>query len=99
MTMRSEAAEALAVIRECVEADRVVVLPHFSDSLRARNLMWTDVLAVLEQPDDVRDGGPETLGRPKWIVAGAGADGQPLEAVCILDTDEHGSVTVFVTIY
>lgn len=47
----------------------------------------------------VRDGGPERWGRPKWIVAGESADGSALELVCVLDADQRGRLTVFVTIY
>jgi hypothetical protein len=97
--MRPEAAKALTVIRRCVRTDRVIVLPHFVQRLDARNLLWADVRTVLDAPGDVRDGGPDPLGRPKWIVAGDGVDGLPLEMVCILDTDQRGRVTVFVTIY
>lgn len=95
----NDPANALAIIRECVKADRFVVSPHFVARLDARNLLWPDVLTVLEHPTDVCDGGPETLGRPKWVVAGDGADGLPLALVCVLDTDDDGNVTIFVTIY
>lgn len=97
--MDRRAAKALAIIRECVRLDRVVLLPHFSQRLDGRNYLWLDVLAVLESPRDVRDGGHEEFGRPKWIMAGDGVDGLPLEFVCILDADDRGRITVFVTIY
>lgn len=99
MRVDQAAATALATIRRCVRLDRVVLLPHFRDRLAARNLFWTDVLAALDAPRSVVDGGSEERGRPKWIVAGDGADGLPLECVCILDRDARGHVTVFVTIY
>jgi Domain of unknown function (DUF4258) len=97
--MDLKAAKALATIRQCVEADRVIVLRHFRQRLAARFLLWADVLAVLDAPDDVRDEGRDRYGRPKWVVAGPGADGHPLESVCVLETDDKGDVTVFVTIY
>lgn len=64
-----------------------------------RGLFWPDVLAILDAPTDVRDGGPEQWGRAKWIVAGQSAGGDTLELVCVLDTDERGNLTVFITIY
>ncbi len=64
-----------------------------------RGLLWPDVLTVLDDPADVRAGSPETLGRPKWIVAGTAADREGVEIVCVLDTDEHGLQTVFITLY
>ena len=76
-----------------------MVLPRFREQMAARGLLWPDVLAVLDDPADVREGGPETLGRPKWIVAGTAADGKGIEIVCVLDTDEHGQQTVFITLY
>ena len=35
----------------------------------------------------------------QWIVVGTSVSGESLELVCVLDTDEHGEVTVFITIY
>jgi hypothetical protein len=64
-----------------------------------RGLFWPDLLAVLDAPADVRDGGTESWGRPKWIVAGRLAGDVPLELVCVLDRDEDGQLTVFVTVY
>lgn len=91
--------QALSIIRRCVARGRVILLSHFRDQLALRNWMWVDVLAVLDAPSDVRDGGEEEWGRPKWIVSGETADGLDIELVCVLDHDDHGNVTVFVTIY
>jgi hypothetical protein len=99
MRVDHAAATALATIRRCVRLDRVVLLPHFRERLAIRGLLWTDVLTVLDAPRRVEDGGLEERGRPKWIIAGDGVDGQPLECVCVLDRDASGNVTVFVTVY
>jgi hypothetical protein len=64
-----------------------------------RGLFWPDVLTILDDPTDIRPGGPERFGRPKWIVAGESVGGEKLELVCVLDADERGGVTVFITIY
>lgn len=97
--MDAQARKALSIVRRCVAADRFMVLPHFREQMAARGLLWPDVLAVLDDPADVRAGSPETLGRPKWIVAGTAADREGIEIVCVLDTDEHGFQTVFITLY
>src|SRR5437762_2634325 len=97
--MDADARKALAVIRQCVDAGRYVVLPHFMQRMDQRALFWTDVLTILDDPTDVRDRGPETLGRPKWIVAGTASDRRALEMVCVLDTDGRGNLTLFITAY
>lgn len=61
--------------------------------------MWPDVLGVIDDPSDVRAGGPERLGRPKWLLSGDTTDGLAVEIVCVLDTDAAGDTTVFVTLY
>lgn len=99
MSMDAKARKALSLIRECVAAERYVVLPHFVQRLDKRGLFWPDVRAVLDDPSGVRDGGRERYDRPKWIVAGDAPDGLPIEIVCVLDEDERGNVTVFITIY
>jgi hypothetical protein len=33
------------------------------------------------------------------LEAGTAADGEPIDLVCVLDIDERGRVTVFITIY
>ena len=76
-----------------------MVLTHFIQRMDERGLVWADVLSVLDEPADVRDGGPEQWGRPKWIVEGESADGLPLSVVCVLDCDERGRLTVFITAF
>lgn len=97
--MNADARRALAVIRRCVADERYILLPHFVERMDRRILVWSDVLAVLDDPADTRDAGPEPLGRPKWIIAGAACDGRGLEIVCVLDTDNDGNVTLFITAY
>jgi hypothetical protein len=97
--MDTAAKKALNLIRRCVAAGRFKLLEHFTRRMDERGLFWPDVLAVIERPADVRNGGPEKWGRPKWIVAGQSAAGDNLELVCVLDTDEHGNLTLFITMY
>ena len=97
--MDAQAREALRIIRQCVARGRYRLMRHFLQRMDERYLVWADILAVLDAPTEVRDAGPEELGRPKWIVAGTSADKLPLEVVCVLDTDEAGRLTVFITIY
>jgi hypothetical protein len=97
--MNDAARAALKVIRDCVDAGRYVVSRHFTERMDQRGLVWPDVVAVIEEPSDVFDGGPEQFGRPKWIVAGDAADGLQVEIVCVLDDAGAGETTVFVTLY
>jgi hypothetical protein len=97
--MDRKASRALLTIRACVAAGRYRVLLHCTQRMDQRGLVWPDVLAVLDNPTGVRDAGREWFGRPKWLVAGMAADGERLELVCLLDRNQRGAVTVFVTIY
>ena len=97
--MTTTARKALNAIRRCVAAGRYKLLEHFIQRMDERGLFWPDVLAIIDGPADVCAGGREKWGRPKWIVAGRSAAGDSLELVCVLDTDEHGNLTVFITIY
>ena len=75
------------------------MLTHFAQRMDERGLVWPDVLSVLDGPTGVRDGGPQRWGRPKWIVEGEAADGFSLSVVCVLDRDEAGRLTVFITAF
>jgi hypothetical protein len=97
--MDSKARRAWSIIRRCVEQGRYRVLEHFTQRMDQRGLVWPDVLAVVDDPAGVRPGGPEEFGRPKWIINGTAADGLEVEIVCVLDHDEQGRLTVFITIY
>ncbi len=97
--MDAQARQALTIIRESVEADRFTVSRHFQERMDQRGFLWADVLAVLDAPSEVRDGGRENEGRPKWIISGDAADGLSVEMVCVLDRDEQGDWTVFITLY
>lgn len=98
-SMDAKARKALDTIRDCVAAERYSVLPHFRQRLTERGFFWPDVLAVLDQPGSVKNDGRDRYRRPKWIVAGDTPDGVALEMVCVIDTDERGRMTVFITIY
>ncbi len=97
--MDAKARRALAIIRECVAADRCIPLQHFVDRMSERGLFWPDVLAIADAPTGVRGQGLDEFDRPKWVLSGTAADGVALEFVCVLDTDDRGHVTVFITIY
>jgi len=64
-----------------------------------RGLVWPDVMALLDHPSDVRSSGLDRFDRPKWIVCGTAADGLGLELVCVIDVDDRGDWTVFITMY
>lgn len=95
--MKPYARHALNTIRRCVAEDRVRVSWHFVQRLDQRGMVWPDVLTALERPDGVRDDGQDRHGRPRWIVAGSAADGQPIELVCVIDKAMDD--TLLVTIY
>lgn len=97
--MDADARNALVAIRGCVRTGRYVLTQHFGQRLNEGFFFWSDVLAVLEAPTNVRVGVPDRLGRPKWIVTGETSDRLVLEVVCVLDHDEYGKLTLFVTIY
>src|SRR5687767_7893034 len=97
--MDAKARRALSTIRKCVAADRFMLLAHFTERMSHRGLVWPDVRTVLDTPKDMRAGGKEKYGRPKWIISGTTADGLGIEIVCVLDRDERGDLTVFITIY
>jgi len=97
--MDAKGRRALGTIRRCVEGGQYRLLVHFIQRMDERGLFWPDVAAVLDDPSDIRDGGPEQWGRPKWIVAGQSAAGDHLELVCVLDKDERGNIVVFITLY
>jgi hypothetical protein len=99
MSMDAKARRVLTVIRDCVAAERCVVLPHFTKRMDERAFFWPDVLAVIDSPSSVRDDGRDRFGRPKWVVAGKTADDLEIELVCAIDTDDRGRLTVFITIY
>lgn len=98
-SMDAKARKALAVIQDCVERDRFLVLPHFTQRMDERGFFWPDVLAVIDAPDDVRSDGVDEYDRPKWIVSGKAIHDIEVELVCVMDTDDDGRVTVFITIY
>jgi hypothetical protein len=99
MRMDAKERKALSTIRRCVAAGRYRVKLHFAQRMDERGMFWPDVQAVVDSPASIRDGGLEQCGRPKWILSGTAADGLSIEMVCVLDTDERGELTVFITIY
>ncbi len=99
MGMDAKARKALGVIQQCVAAKRYVVLTHFAKRMDQRAFFWADVLAVIDEPSNVRFDGRDRFDRPKWIVSGRTVDGLGVDLVCAIDHDDRGNVTVFITIY
>lgn len=99
MSMDAKARRALTVIRKCIDEERFRLLPHFRQRLAERGFCWPDVLVVIDSPADVRYDGRDEFDRPKWIIGGKADYGLPMELVCVIDTDDRGRFTVFITIY
>jgi hypothetical protein len=97
--MHADARKALSVIRRCIASDRVRVLDHFTGRMDVRGLVWADVLALIDDPADVRGDGEDNWGRPRWIIAGRGAGEDAAGLVCVIGRDKSGDVTVFVTMF
>ena len=90
-------AQAIQTIRDCIEADRVIVKDHCAQRLAERALFWGDVLCLLDSPTDIRRDGEDEFGRERWFVGGRLAGNYAAEVLCVIDTD--GPTTVFVTVY
>ena len=97
--MKAKARKALGVIRDCVDAGRYLVLKHFTRQMDRRGLFRPDIQAAICSPSDVRDDGADRFARPRWIVRGKATDGLEIGIVCVLDVDDRGVVTVFITAY
>jgi hypothetical protein len=92
-----EARRTLALIRECIAADRYALAVHFMQRMEQRGLFWPDVLAVIEAPHDVHAEGMDRYNRPRWIIGGPAATGSDIEIVCAIEIDR--SETEFITLY
>jgi hypothetical protein len=88
---------ALSLIRRCIDQERVILKKHFTARMNSRGLFWGDVLAVIDDPADVRTDGVDALGRPRWFISGLAPDGAGIELLCVIDNLEPS--TVFITIY
>lgn len=97
--MEAKARRALAVIQDCIDEDRFLVLPHFTKRMDQRGYFWSDVLAIIDKPSDVQSDGVDEYDRPRWIITGKDLTELAVELVCVIDTDDDGNVTVFITIY
>ncbi len=97
--MDAKARRALEVFRRCVDTGRYLVLPHFVERMHERSYFWPDVLAVVDSPSEVWFDGRDDFDRPRWIIAGTADYDLPVELVCVMDTDDRGNTTVFITIY
>lgn len=65
--------------------------------MEQRSLFWPDVQAVIDDPQEVRSQGMDDYDRPKWIVSGEAADGNEVEIVCAIESNDDGAE--FITIY
>jgi hypothetical protein len=83
----------------CIAAERFVLKKHFTDRMNERGLFWPDVLAIVDAPTRARSDGMDEFGRPRLIVEGTAADGLRVGFACVLDSDDRGDVTVFITMY
>ncbi|MGN6367488.1 MAG: hypothetical protein ACTHN5_04430 [Phycisphaerae bacterium] len=97
--MNAAARAALSSIRACLTAGRYRMTVHFRLRLAERSMLWVDLLTIFDSPTNVRSGGKDDLGRPKWIVAGRAADGLLAEVVCVLDRDEQVRLLLLITLY
>jgi hypothetical protein len=68
--MDAEGREALATIRDLVDRDRYQLTVHFRQRLAQRGMFWSDILLILEEPDDVRENGEDDEGAERWIISG-----------------------------
>jgi hypothetical protein len=97
--MNADAQQALRAIVRCIQTGRYQATAHFLGRMDERGIVWPDVLAALEDADDVRLGGTDPHGRQRWIVAGHAADDLNIEIVCALEGERHRRSAVFITIY
>jgi hypothetical protein len=95
--MNSDA--VVQIVQSCIQKRRYRVTRHFQERLEQRTFFWSDVLAIIDRPSRVRDDGLDDLGRDKWIFAGDSTHGVELEVVIVLDQDDKGDFSLFVTIY
>ena len=97
--MNAQARHALRTIQQCIAHDRYRMLRHCIERMDARGLFWADILAAIDEPAEVQGDGHDDYGRPRWIISGATGDGLAVEIVAVIDEDEAGKLTVFITIY
>ena len=97
--MERNAEAALEAIRGCIEDERYTVTLHFTQRMDQRGLMWPDVLAVIEEAEEIVPDGLDDQGRAKWIIGGPACDGLPIDIVCALDQNKLGDWTALFTIY
>lgn len=97
--MNADARHAVTAIRRCIASDRVKLARHFRVRLAERGMLWADVLAVFDEPDDVTGDGVDDAGRERWIVSGTAADGTAMQLVCALAREPAGNWTLFITAY
>lgn len=97
--MDAEARRAVTTIRGCVQDGRYRFRSHFEDQMNARGMYWTDILLVLDRPEEVNDDGWDRFDRPKWRIYGHGWKNEPVEIVCALGFRAGQSFAHFITLY
>jgi hypothetical protein len=95
--MTGEARRTIKTVQECLAEDRYYLTAHFQQRMEQRGLFWPDVEAVIGEPKDVQSQGMDTHNRPKWTISGEAADGEDIEIVCAVETDD--TQTTFITLY
>ena len=97
--MDARGRKALREIKACFSTERLIVLKHFTRRMDGRGLFWPDIRTVVDDPSQVRDGGPDEHGRQTWILRGKATEGSEIELVCAMDHDEKGDFVVLITVY
>jgi hypothetical protein len=59
--------------------------------MQQRGLFWPDIVAVIDDPEDIHSPGLDDYNRPKWIIRGNAGVGDDIEIVCAIELDESGA--------
>ena len=97
--MNTRAKRVLRTIQDCVASGRYLALTHFVQRMDSRGLFWPDIQAVIDSPEAVEDNGLDKFGRAKWRLRGRTQDRLELGIICVMDRDQAGNLTVFITVY
>ncbi|MEM9754225.1 MAG: DUF4258 domain-containing protein [Planctomycetota bacterium] len=89
--------EVLDIIAACLVTDAYEFNDHFVKRLDERKLFFTDVLALLEEPIEVRVDGVDEYGRKRVIVRGDTPVGEAELVVCIEDEPFCEFITIYWT--
>ncbi len=93
-----ESRRAKKIIQTCIARRQYRVTRHFAERLEQRIFFWGDVLAVIDDPTDVREDGlddfwPRKMDfRRQWRANGT-------EIEIVIDQDGDGNLSILVTLY